>query len=108
MDKLEIGETFDEVGETRDNVTFINYATSQDAITYSYRDQYFALPFLGTYYHGKLEDVGSKGFYWSLTGYDPYDYMNAVSFEVFKDKITITKNKPRGYAMNVDAETMFQ
>ncbi len=108
MDKLEIGETFDEVGETRDNVTFINYATSQDAITYSYRDQYFALPFLGTYYHGKLEDVGSKGFYWSLTGYDPYDYMKAVSFEVFKDKITITKDKPRGYAMNVDAETMFQ
>ena len=106
-DKWDIGYTFSDVG-TGTFPSTISFPTSKTPLTYSDRDNYFALPFLGTYYHGTLEDVGTKGFYWTNTNKNAYDYMGAIPLEIFENEIKITESISRGYAMNEDGATMFK
>lgn len=106
-DKWDIGYTFSDVG-TGTFPSTISFPTSKTPLTYSDRDNYFALPFLGTYYHGTLEDVGIKGFYWTNSNQDAYEYMGAIPLEIFENEIKIIESRPRGYAMNEDGATMFK
>ena len=63
------GSDFRTIGNADSRPAFHTLPSAADA------NKYFYLPALGRYYNGKLDDVGSSGYYWSSSAYPGYNHV---------------------------------
>ena len=63
------GSDFRTIGNADSRPAFHTLPSAADA------NKYFYLPALGRYYNGKLDEVGSSGYYWSSSAYPGYDHV---------------------------------